>query len=193
MGRPEIIIEQVLYRSVKPGEHQLLARSAGFRDEWLPEAQRLCAGFGQRPAGAACPSSVFARPLGKSSVAVVQVADLERDSGYAYSLGFRLLIVGKNDYQALGGDPFLIAEQFPPPWMARGTVPTLTWPGTGPPRRTVEEVQRLLQLPGASATLLGGCQALLDGCRLVFERSEPDPELLRGLWTLLPTSSRSNL
>src|SRR5206468_7401 len=39
----------------------------------------------------------------------------------------------------------------------------------------------------------GGAQALLDGGRVVFERAQPDAGLIRGLWTLLPASSRAHL
>jgi hypothetical protein len=41
--------------------------------------------------------------------------------------------------------------------------------------------------------LLGATQVLVDGGRLVFERPRPDTELLRNLWTLLPTSTRIDL
>jgi hypothetical protein len=44
-----------------------------------------------------------------------------------------------------------------------------------------------------SPALLGGVQVLVDGGRLVFERPAPDLGLLRGLWTLLPTTTRCQL
>jgi hypothetical protein len=36
-------------------------------------------------------------------------------------------------------------------------------------------------------------QALVDGSRLVFERPQPDTDLLRSLWLLLPASNRGEL
>ena len=42
-------------------------------------------------------------------------------------------------------------------------------------------------------SLLGATQALVDGGRVVFQRSQPDPVLLRNLWTLLPTRTREEL
>jgi hypothetical protein len=60
------------------------------------------------------------------------------------------------------------------------------------PVRTVAEVQEVLQRSDGP-TLLGGTQALVDGGRLVFERSTPDTDLLRRFWKLLPASTRCRL
>jgi hypothetical protein len=186
-------LEQAIYGGQDAGGYHFLARSAGFLDEWLPLAEQLCTRFGERPAGVACPGCVFARPFGPRHVAVVQVADQGRDdAGRPGALAFRLLVLPRRLYADLGGDPFLLADQFPPPWEARGELPALAWAAGPPPRRTVEQLQKVLQVP-YSATLLGGAQALLDGGRLVFERREPDAALLRGLWALLPLASRAGL
>ena len=181
------VMEQAIYGARGAGAPACLARSPGFLDDWLPAAERLCTNFGERPAGVACPSCVFAQPFGDRRVAVVQAAD----QGETGSLGFRLLILPADLYDRLGGDPFVIADQFPPNWTARGELPALEPPGP-PPARTVEEVQQVLNVPH-SATLLGGVQALLEGDRLVFERPAPDPRLIRGLWALLPTGRRGGL
>jgi hypothetical protein len=205
---PDIVIEQALYGSQGPGGYQFLARSPGFRDDWLPEAERLCAGFGDRPAGVACPAALFAKPFGRGQVAVVQVADQGADAvGRPGALGFRLLVLSRADYAALTGDLFALADQFPPPWRERDRLPALTWTGGLPPRRTVEDIRQVLQRPGGellpgkpdeaevrqggSQVLLGGAQVLVDGGKLVFERPAPDTDLLRALWTLLPNSTRS--
>src|SRR4051812_24891006 len=165
------VIEQALYGGQDAGGYQFLARSPGFRDEWLPAAQRLCAGFGERPAGVRCPACVFARPFGKQHVAVVQAADQGADdTGRPGALAFRLLVFPRRDYAAHVGDPFLAADRFPPPWDARGELPALRWPTAEPPPRTVAAVRRFLQGPDGP-TLLGGIQVLVDGGRLVFERS----------------------
>jgi hypothetical protein len=203
----DITIEQGIYGGQDAGGYRFLARSSGFLDEWLPEATRLCTAFGERPAGVRCPGCVFAQPLGRGHVAVVQVADQGADdTGRPGALGFYLLVLARTDYVNLGGDPFLIAERFPPRWTARGDLPPLTWEGGPPPPRTVAQVQQVLQRPsgpslfkdaevpqGGSQVLLGGCQALVDSGRLVFERPAPDTDLLRDLWTLLPTSTRAAL
>jgi hypothetical protein len=188
-----IPIEQAIYSNAAGGGYRFLARSPGFVEEWLPEAERICTGFGERPAGVACPLSVFAQPFGLDRVAVVQAADQgSDDAGRPGALGFRLLVVPRRDYQTFLGDPFALADRFPPPWQTRDDLPTLEWPREFPPRRTVDEVQKVLK-GGTSATLLGGAQALVDGGRLVFERSGPDDTLIRGLWTLLPHHTRCRL
>jgi hypothetical protein len=187
------VIEQAIYGSQEAGGYRFLARSPGFVEEWLPEAQRLCTSFGERPGTVACPACVFAQRFGRRYAAIVQVADQGRDdSGRPGALGFHLLVLPLVAYRNLGGDPFGIAERFPPPWRARGDLPALSWLGEPPLARTVERVQGVLKRD-EGPTLLGGAQVLVDGGRLVFERSAPATDLLRGLWTLLPTSTRWDL
>jgi hypothetical protein len=189
----QFMIEQAIYGDQDEGGYRFLARSPGFRDDWLAEAERLCTGFGERPAGVACPGCVFAQPFSRSYIAIVQAADQGHDdTGRPGALAFHLLILPRALYRELGGDPFFIAEQFPPSWQARGPLSCLTWTMGVPPARSVAILQKTLNVPH-SATLLGGVQILLDGGRLVFERSSPDPAILRSLWALLPARERSEL
>jgi hypothetical protein len=186
-------IEQAIYGSQDAGGYRFLARSPGFGDDWLALAERLCTGFGERPAGVACPEAVFARPFGAKHVAVVQVADQGKDdAGRPGALGFRLLVLPRRLYQDIGGEPFFIADQFPPSWEARGELPTLEWTAGSAPYRTVDHIQTVLNVP-ESPTLLGGAQVLVDGGRLAFERPAPDKALLKSLWALLPFSTRAEL
>ena len=185
------VIEQAIYGRRKAGSTRSW-RSPGFLDDWLPAAERLAANFGERPAGVACPGCVFAQPFTGRRVAVVQAADQGGGDGRPGPLAFRLLILPAALYHHLGGDPFAVADQFPPDWKARGDLPALEWTAGPPSVRTVGQVQKVLDVPH-SATLLGGVQALLDGSRLVFERAAPDTHLIRSLWTLLPTNSRCDL
>jgi hypothetical protein len=215
---PDIVIEQAILLRASGGG-RLVARSPGFLDDWQAEAGRLAAGLGDRPGGVACPAAVFAQPLGKEHVAVVQVADQGSDeAGRPAALGFHFLAVPRQAYERLWGDPFALADRVKPAWQARGSLPALSWPAEPLPPRTVHEVQRVLQrtkgaaLPedeeipadwdranvitpenSESPALLGGTQVLVDGGRLVFERPGPDPGLVRGLWTLLPASTRCRL
>ncbi|HEY7330788.1 MAG TPA: hypothetical protein VH592_24315 [Gemmataceae bacterium] len=187
------MIEQAIYGGQEKGGYRFLARSSGFRDDWMVEAERLCTGFGERPADIACTSCIFARPFGRHHVAIVQAADQGADdTGRPGALGFHLLFLPRSLYIELGGDPFFIAEQFPPPWQARGDLPSLTWRAGPAPARTVAMLQQTLNV-SYSATLLGGAQILLDGGRIVFERSAPDGAILRRLWALLPTRERADL
>src|SRR5437763_15685207 len=107
----EFVIEQAVYGSEGAGGYHFLARSEGFLDDWLPEAERLCTSFGERPAGVACPACVFAQPFGPGHVAVVQVADQGRDDARRPGgHGSYLLVLARSDYAQLGAAPFLIAE-----------------------------------------------------------------------------------
>jgi hypothetical protein len=190
---PHIIIEQALYGNPDAGGYRFLARSPGFIDDWLPEAQRLCTGFGERPAGIACPAALFAQPFGRKHIAIVQVADQGTDdAGRPGALAFHLLIIPRSAYRGFGGDPFLLAERCPPPWQARGELPTLSWPAEPLPPRTVAQVRRVLQRE-EGPNLLGASQVLVDGGRVVFARKAPDAAILRDLWALLPTTTRSEL
>jgi hypothetical protein len=190
----QISVEQATYGGQDAGGYRFLARSPGFQDDWLTEAQRLCVGFGERPPGVACPGCLFAKPFGKQHVAIVHVADQGRDdAGRPGALCFRLLVLPRRAYRRLGADPFALAERFPPPWHVRGDLPSLDMADEPPPRRAVEEIQQVLKRLDEGPTLLGGAQVLIDGGRLVFQRSAPDPELLRGLWTLLPVSTRQEV
>jgi hypothetical protein len=188
-----IVIEQALYGSQAGGGYRFVAKSAGFREDWLPEAERLCIGFGERPAGAYCTAAVFVQTLDRKHIAIVQVADQGTDdAGRPGALGFRLLVFPRTAYDAFGGDPFALADKLPPDWNARGELPSLELPATPLPPRTTDEVKQVLQRD-QGPNLLGACQVLVDGGRVVFERPAPDVDVIRYLWTLLPTRTRAHL
>src|SRR5579862_4635058 len=117
-----LVIEQALYGSDGEQGYRFLARSPGFRDEWLPEAERLCTNFGERPAGVTCPECLFVQPFAGKFVAVVRAADQGVDSeGRPGKLGFHLLILPRGLYADLHCDPFHIAAHLPVAWDSRGT------------------------------------------------------------------------
>lgn len=182
-----LVLEQAVFRGPGPGRYKLLALSPGFHEAWQSEAVRLCDGFGERPAGVSCPGCVFAQPLGKKHVAVVQVADQLNGE-----LGFHFLVIPRVAYRDLGGDPFFLAGRVAPPWNETGPLLALDWSNELIPARAMEHVQRILQREDGP-NLLGASQALVDGGRLVFVRPTPETGLLRDLWALLPTSTRAEL
>jgi hypothetical protein len=208
-----IPVEQAVYHRPDGEAPQFLGRSPGFLDAWLPDAERWVHGFGTRPEGFACPSAVFAQPLGRKHVGVVQVSDTLGNHD-APRLGFRILVIARDAYDGLlDGDPFALAERLPAAWDDdKMELPSLSLPVEPPPPRTVAEVQRILQRTRAplpedadldpeevvvaqaeSPALLGGVQVLVDGGKVYFRRQRPDTELMRDLWTLLPTSTRREL
>jgi hypothetical protein len=183
-------IEQALY-GVAPGRgYGFLATSPGFLPAWRAAAEKLCTAYGE-PAGP-FPGAMFALPLVSGWVAIVEARDQgSDDQGRPGALAFRILAVPVRWYAGLGGDPFWIAEQCPPDWSARDSLVSFSTISPPPPR-TVNTLRPLLRRED-SAVLLGGVQALLDGSRLFLARDKPEPELVRALWMLLPTSSRQDL
>jgi hypothetical protein len=210
MATTPIPVQQALYFRRDREGPTLQARSAGFVDSWLPEAERLVFGFGDRPPGTPCPPAVFAQPLTPRQVAVVRVHDRAPSE-----LAFHLLVMDRGAYERFAGDPFAVAARLASVWDAHGEVPVLAWPAEPPPVRTVAQVQAVLRRVKAfalregedpeapdfertadnseSPAMLGGAQVLVDGGKLVFERPGGDLPLVEGLWTLLPEGVRGKV
>lgn len=179
---PDLRIHQAVllsdHRSVR-----VLARSTEFD---VPEAERIVVLFGPRPPGIACPVAHFACPFGRHQVAVVRVED--RPGGF---LGFRFLLLARELYRHLG-DPFAIADRYPPDWLASGRLPELAWPEERLPERTLEELDAVLKT-GDTGLLLPATQVLVDGNRVLLRRDQPDEAFARGVWLLLPERTRRDL
>lgn len=186
---PDLRVQHALLLADARGV-RVVAQSDGFD---APEAERIAVLYGTPPAGAACPLAHFAQPFGKRHVAVVQVADRP---GGAHAWGLRFLVLAAELYRHLG-DPFAVADHFPPDWSATGTLPVLEWPPAPLPPRTVAELQEVLRASDAAteemALLLGSTQVLVDGGRVLLERREPAEKLMRSLWQLLPDKARAEL
>lgn len=178
-------VEQAL-AEIAAGSFRISARSFGFLDDWDSEAERLCRGFGTPAEQFSVRGAVFAQPFGKMHVAIVQA------QGDVRRLQFRLLVVERSVYSRYIADPFLVADRFPADFSNTSHMPALEWAEEAPPPRTIDKLQHVLQT-GGSPTLLGAVQALIDGGRLVFERSESADQLVRNLWQLLPYASQAEL
>lgn len=210
---PSIALEQALFLRPDREAPQLAARSAGFDDGWLAEAQHLILGFGDRHNGLRCPLTVFAKPIGSKHVAVVRVCD--ENPTFPTGLRFHFLIVERNAYEAWIRDPFVLADKIEPTWEGHGPLPALMIPDGAFLPRTLAQVQGVLKRIKSAAlregedpeapdfertaensespALLGGAQILIDGGRLVFERAEGDLRMVSGLWLLLPEATRRRL
>jgi hypothetical protein len=167
---------------------RLDAQTGPFTGDWLALAERICEGFGPRPGGVPCPEAIFAAPFGPRHVAVGTATDAP-GAGPGLPLRFRLLVLELPLYRAIG-DPFAVAEQFPPDWSVSGDLPVRVWPDSPLPPRSLDRARQALQ-HGDSVALLGAAQALLDGGRVALVRLQPDPGWIRDLWSLLPDAARA--
>jgi hypothetical protein len=91
-----------------------------------------------------------------------------------------------------------LSEDFePPPQEEKAAEPTVdnaepaTIAPSCPPAQA-KEIERTAE-NSESPALLGGTQVLVDGGRVFFKRPAPDLNLIHGLWTLLPNSTRRHL
>lgn len=212
---PSFAVAQALFRREHEQAPQLVARSADFADDWLHEAERLMAGFGERRPGSACPLAVFAQPISGRLVAIVQAADLEPGSTGWPAMAFRIFVVPVRVYESFITDPFRLAAQHPfdRSLLNESSLPTIEMFAEGPPPRTLAEVQAVLKRVKAHAlkegedpetvertiensespALLGGVQILVDGGKLILDRKTPDNSFAAALWSLLPDPLRSQI
>jgi hypothetical protein len=187
--RPLPSLEQAL--AVRTGSVvDVRSRSPGVSDEWLPEIERICRGFGERPAGTPCPEAIFAVPFDAEQVAVVQVADETPPTvgSPEPALLFYFLILHREVYRHVP-DPFDLVRRFPRP--TRADV-TLSWVGELPRPRQVAELRAILE-HGEGPFLLGAVQLLVDGGYLAIVRPQPDAAIVHALWQLLPSASQAEI
>ena len=209
-----IPLEQALFHRPNREAPMLVGRSSGFTGAWIAEAESLIYGFGDRPGIMPCPLTVFAKPIGPKHVAVVRVID-EVTGGLPVALRFHFLVVPLASYEAWIRDPFMLAEKVAPTWDASMPLPQAQIEEQSFSPRSIGQIQAVLKRVKAfalkegedpeapdfertaenseSPALLGGAQILVDGGRLVFERTKGDLRLASGLWLLLPESTRTRL
>ncbi len=189
MPFPDFSIRRILVIRYGDKPH-VVAKSDNIDFELEEIAIRITSKFGKRPTGVFCPQAIFATPMTRSAVAVVQVAD-RPDRSDDPPLAFFFLIFSRDIYTTIG-DPFEIADRLPAIFDIRGSLGIVNWhfPPAGP--RKVEDLKEYLKNLD-SPLLLGATQALLDGARILIQKTEPDPLLLRALWQLLPDRCRCDL
>src|SRR5262249_7477548 len=151
--RTRLVIEQAIYGGQDAGGYRFLARSPRFADDWLPQAERPCVGVRRRPASGPGPAARVAPPVRPPPCArapgpgpgpaVRAAARAGAAAGRPGALGFPLLVLPQPLYADLGGDPFFVADHFPPPWAARGELPALAWAAGAAPHRTVADIRKV--------------------------------------------------
>jgi hypothetical protein len=182
--------QQALVRRESDGNLAVVIYSAEFDFAWNAKILTLCDEFAADSPASGLPAALFVQRLGRKHFIIV----CTRPSNKAGSGSdcFHIMVADRQAYAALQNDPFALAERFVLDWNATGELPALQWEGPPPARRTVRDIQKVLKRSNGPE-LLGGCQALLDGSRLLFVRESADPDLVRDLWALLPYSNRQEL
>lgn len=165
-------IEQALFRG-----SELLGQSPGHSDTiWLLQPM-----IEMMQPTAADGDSIYVHQLTKDLVAVVQT----------HGTWSRVLVVPGPLYRLIH-DPFRLTREFPPEFTPNSRLAELPWIHGRPAPRELSAVQKVLR-EGDGPTLLGAAQALVDGGRIAFQRSQPDPDLFEQIWMLLPDSVRGEL
>lgn len=189
---PALALHQAIAARHGADEIRWRSTSPEFPDAWKERLAELMRLFGPRPDGLRCPEAMFVLPFDGGNVVIGRVADLDAVDGQTpHVLGFHFFIVTENDYADGGADPFAILHAVPPAWENRQPLPSSCTP-PAPQRRTVEQVCAVLKREDGPA-FLGGTQAILDGGRIAWKRQQPDTELIKCLWMLLPYSNRREI
>jgi hypothetical protein len=182
--------QQALIRRDSDGSLSIGLCSPAFELSWNSKVLAVCEAFSADPPSIPVPAVLFVQRLGRTHFMIVRS---KAETSTAAGPGrFHVLVVHKKDYAGLQCDLFALADRFAPNWSAVNDLPELEWQGPPLPRRTIVDVQQVLKRDNGPE-LLGGCQALLDGSRLLFTRPEPDATVVRDLWTLLPFGNRLEL
>src|SRR4051812_8306375 len=119
--RVQVRYEQAVYGSFPFWDrgYAILAHSPGCRPEWLSGLRTACQRLGERPAGAAEASGLFALRLERGPWAIVGVgAQGNDDRGRPGALAFHALFVEPRDYLKAGAFPFEFAAGMRNDWTA---------------------------------------------------------------------------
>ncbi|CAN5338755.1 hypothetical protein BH10PLA2_BH10PLA2_18760 [soil metagenome] len=179
--------QQALLQRASDGNLAIHLCSHEFKSEWHSRALSVCEAFSTDPPPLELAEVLFVQRLDKNLFMIIR-SMASRRIGTAPAR-FHVLVASRANYSRAQCDPFLLAERFPSDWNATSELPELEWPEQPLPIRTVAEVQKILKRTNGPE-MLGGSQALIDGSQLLFPRSAPDLELVRGVWRLLPYGNR---
>jgi hypothetical protein len=187
----ELFIEQAIYRADPRGTYHCQCRSPGFSGQADFHAIRLCSGFSARDGADMAADGVFAQPLSRDWVMVAQVSNQPDEESPWPGLHFRFLMVARKAYRLWIGDPFVLADHFPPPWHI-ADLPRLSYCPDLSLDRHIREIEAALGRPDAER-LLAATQSLVDGARIAITCDHGSAEFMRSVWRLLPFTTRSEL
>jgi hypothetical protein len=187
----EIFIEQAIYYADPHGTYRCQSRSPGFTEQADFDAIRLCSGVSGTGRVETASDSVFAQPLNRDWVMVAQVRGGPDAEARSPGLHIRFLMVPRKAYRLWLGDPFVLADHFPPPWDAR-ELPRLSYRPDLSFDRQVSAIDAVLKRPNADR-ILAATQALVDGARIALTWDGDTADFMRSVWRLLPFSTRSEL
>jgi hypothetical protein len=162
--------------------YAVLAHSPGCRPEWLADFRAACQNLGERPAGVADASSMFALRLPSGPWAVVGVSPQGLDDrGRPGALAFHGLLIDPREYRKAGYNPFAIAGALQSDWSAGARdLPGGVWTIA---RGSRAEGGEDPHVPRVAA-------ALVRGQRVALESPSPIDVLARQVWSVLPRRVR---
>lgn len=169
--------EQAVYGSFPFWDrgYALLARSAGCREEWLRDFQRVCQRYGEPPAGVDPDGALFALRLPSGPWAVVGVSSSGNDDrGRPGALAFHGLFLTGRALRSCPLGPFSLCEALRREW----------GPETSALPRGFQALPDAVDLePGACETAAGRITTALRGRRKVaIESATPIEALARDVW-----------
>jgi hypothetical protein len=186
----KITYEQAVYGSFPTLQkgYRVLARSTSCTDTWLDALQRTAQRFGERPAGVAEYSCLFALPLPRGPWMVVGVFPTGSDDcGRPGALGFHGLFVSRWMYFKAGSSPFALAGALRRQWDESDVDATLPAGAVGVPTWSDASSSRS---PPVDVRIGRIVAAMKQKRRVVVSSAQPIDELAREVWRELPVTIR---
>ena len=127
--------------------------------------------------------SLFTLRLSTGARAVVGVEPQGSDDrGRPGALAFHALILSRQDYRRIGGNPFLLAPLIRSDWSIETTLPTISWP--------VALESPTPPIPSTDPRVSRAATAIARGRRVAVESLEPLNAFASEVWRSLPVSKR---
>ncbi len=185
MTAKSIRYEQAVYGSFPFWNrgYAVLARSAGFRPEWVDALRLAAQQFGETPPGISGRDCLFTLRLPRGPWMIVGVFPQGCDDrGRPGALAFHAVFVGHWAYRWVGANPFAFAPVLRGDWSASDVETPLVSGRFQPSGHVDEQVQTVIE-DGRIERIVS---ALRRGQRVVVLSAEPISGLAHAVWTRLP-------